>query len=320
MSKSAPLRRVLRALLADTSPRAKSLIVTVFGDAILPHGGSIWMGSLVALLAPFGVNERLVRTAVLRLTRDNWLVADSVGRRSYYRLTDTGSHRFEEAAQRIYAAGSVPWDGNWSIVMIDADKAEQRDRIRRDLGWLGFASISQSLLLHPNPDRASLAEAIRDDAQDGAVLVLRATRDQLPGLERDDPEKLRRLVQTTWDLDALSVMYQSFLDRFRPALRILQEHAASDPEGAFVVRTLAIHEFRRVLLKDPDLPPELLPPNWPGSTARQLCRNLYLAAEQPAEKHLLDTVETAEGQLPAASARHRARFGGLPAARSRARR
>src|SRR4051812_7059879 len=168
MTKSAPLRRVLRTLLADTAPRAKSLIVTLFGDAILPHGGSIWMGSLVTLLAPFGVNERLARTAVLRLTRDNWLVADSVGRRSYYRLTDTGNHRFEEAAQRIYAVGSVPWDGNWSIVMIDADKAEQRDRIRRDLGWLGFAAISQSLLLHPNPDRASLAEAIRDDAQGGA--------------------------------------------------------------------------------------------------------------------------------------------------------
>ena len=112
MSKSAPLRRVLRTLLADTSPRAKSLIVTVFGDAILPHGGSIWMGSLVALLAPFGVNERLVRTAVLRLTRDNWLVADSIGRRSYYRLTDTGSHRFEE---RVAEWGQFVFDVGWDL-------------------------------------------------------------------------------------------------------------------------------------------------------------------------------------------------------------
>jgi phenylacetic acid degradation operon negative regulatory protein len=317
MTRAAPLRRTIRTLLGETQPRAKSLIVTVFGDAILPHGGSIWMGSLVTLLEPFGVNERLVRTAVLRLTRDDWLVADSIGRRSYYRLTDVGQHRFGEAEQRIYAAGSVPWDGNWSIVMIDADSAERRDRIRRDLGWLGFAALSQTLLLHPNPDRASLAETVRDDAQDGHVLVLRATRDKLPGLERDDPETLRRLVQSTWDLDALAAMYQAFLDRFRPALRVLQDHAESDPEAAFVVRTLAIHEFRRVLLKDPDLPPELLPQGWPGSTARQLCRNIYLTAEQPSERHLLATVETADGPLPGASARHRARFGGLRPARAR---
>jgi hypothetical protein len=39
-------RRRLEHLLESRPPRAKSMVVTVFGDAILPHGGSVWVGSL----------------------------------------------------------------------------------------------------------------------------------------------------------------------------------------------------------------------------------------------------------------------------------
>ena len=64
--------------------RAGSLIITVFGDAVLPRGGTVWIGSLIRVLGDFGVSERLVRTSVFRLTRDNWLYVNQVGRRSYY--------------------------------------------------------------------------------------------------------------------------------------------------------------------------------------------------------------------------------------------
>ena len=47
--------------------RAGSLITTVFGDAIAPRGGTVWLGSLIRALDGFGINERLVRTSVFRL-------------------------------------------------------------------------------------------------------------------------------------------------------------------------------------------------------------------------------------------------------------
>src|SRR3974377_826359 len=81
----------------------KSLIVTLFGDAILPHGGSIWLGSLAALAAPFGCNERVVRTSVFRLSKEGWLTAAQEGRRSCYSLTDSARLRFEAADRIIYA-------------------------------------------------------------------------------------------------------------------------------------------------------------------------------------------------------------------------
>ena len=72
--------------LASDPPRSKSLVMTIFGDAIAPHGGTVWLGSLIELLAPFGVNDRLLRTSVFRLVQEGWLVANRDGRRSAYAI------------------------------------------------------------------------------------------------------------------------------------------------------------------------------------------------------------------------------------------
>ena len=56
------LARWIRRELAADPPRVPSLIVTVWGDALVPHGGTAWLATLIALLAGFGVNERAVRT------------------------------------------------------------------------------------------------------------------------------------------------------------------------------------------------------------------------------------------------------------------
>ena len=43
--------------------RAGSLITTVFGDAIAPRGGSVWIGSLIDVMAGFGIkSSEQVRT------------------------------------------------------------------------------------------------------------------------------------------------------------------------------------------------------------------------------------------------------------------
>src|SRR5438445_470221 len=86
--------------LASSPPRAPSLTITVWGDAIAPHGGAVMLPGLIRLLEPFGINERLTRTSVFRLARERWLVARRIGRRSLYRLTPAGAKRFEQAHRR----------------------------------------------------------------------------------------------------------------------------------------------------------------------------------------------------------------------------
>ena len=41
------VNKLLAEITRTRSLRGTSLIVTVFGDSISPHGGSIWLGSLI---------------------------------------------------------------------------------------------------------------------------------------------------------------------------------------------------------------------------------------------------------------------------------
>ena len=79
-----PEHDLVRGLIAKRPPRATSLLVSVFGDAVVPHGGAIGLGSLIGWLAPLGVNERAVRTAAHRLVHSDWFRTRIVGRRSDY--------------------------------------------------------------------------------------------------------------------------------------------------------------------------------------------------------------------------------------------
>ncbi len=74
------------------------------------------------------------------------------------------------------------------------------------------------------------------------------------------------------------------------------------------MRTLLLHEYRRVLLRDPNLPEQLLPADWPGRTARDLCRDMYAALLDASEDYLREVVEVADGTLANASRLLRKRF------------
>ena len=286
--------------------KGKSVIVTVFGDAILPHGGSVWLGSLIRLVAPLGLNERMVRTAAFRLVADDWLAARQLGRRSYYSLTESGRQRFQAAHRRIYAPPRAPWDGQWRLVLAGDLDAAAREAVRRELHWLGFGAFAPTVLAHPAPDMEALTQTFRDlNLADRLVVMTAQAANQLPALQA--------LVRGAWDLDRLAADYAAFVDHFRPIYQALGEASAPDPRSCFLVRTLLVHDYRRVLLRDPMLPDELLPVDWPGRPARALCRNLYRLTALPAEEHLMASAETAEGPLPEAAAYFRERFGGLAA-------
>jgi phenylacetic acid degradation operon negative regulatory protein len=303
-----PIRDQVTALVDQLELRAKSLIVTIYGDAILPHGGSVWLGSLIGLVEPLGLSERVVRTAVFRLSKDDWLVSEQIGRRSYYTLSENGRRRFETAHKRIYAPPHKSWDGAWTLVISGFGGLEQdrRDQLRRELIWQGFGQISPGVFAHPTADESALDDLLREQGVANNVVVMRAEASQ-----PKQREAVQGMVQSCWDVDELAANYLGFLHHFRPIWRALQSDKAPNPELCFLIRTLLIHDYRRVLLRDPMLPAELLPANWPGAAARLLCRNLYRVVQSPAERHIMASLETAEGPLPAAVPGFRSRFGGL---------
>lgn len=287
-----------------TTLRAGSLITTVFGDAIAPRGGTVWLGSLIAVMGEFGVNERLVRTSVFRLVQDGWLQSRQVGRRSYYSLTEEGRERFEQATQKIYGEPSIAWNGEWTTVLMSGVDSATKELVRKDLGWLGFGSLSPNVLAHPTPDTAALDLAIErlGLCDDLVVMTGRTVRNE---------SGMRARVRDSWNLSEIDGRYASFVERFRPVIKAYGKDANVSPKSAFLVRTLLIQEYRKVLLRDPQLPAELLPANWHGTAAYQLCRNLYQAVYAAADDYLTQSMETAEGPLPPPAAAFMQRFGGL---------
>ena len=300
----------IRGDLARHPPRAKSLVVAVWGDAIAPHGGAVWLSSLIRLLGPLGLNERLVRTSVYRLTREGWLASRQDGRRSLYRLTADGLRRFEHAYRRIYAAPDGAWDGSWDVVLAPFPGLSEAERrgLRRELGWEGFGSIAAGVFARP-------ARARSRDAAGEIVRALGLKHRAVLLVARDAPgaksRPLRELAEDCWDLAALAMEYRRFVARFVPVLQSFRSAAGVDPEQCFVVRSLLIHAFRRVTLHDPQLPIELLPDRWPGPAAYALCRDFYWLTHKSAEQHLIATLESREGSLPPAAPYFYGRFGGL---------
>ena len=306
----AQVHRWIRRELASAPLRAPSVIITVWGDAIAPHGGAVMLGGLIDLLAPLGINERLVRTSVFRLAREGWLKAKPIGRESLYRLTRDGARRFRQAYRRIYAQPDEGWNDSWEVVIVDGSTPAQRRALRQELQWEGFGAFGSGVLARPATAASAVPRIAAALHVDHHIAVVRA-RDGA-GL---GGRTLASLVPDAWDLDALSTHYREFLRRFGKVIDRFRmaDKGSLDPAQAFIVRTLLIHAYRRVLLRDPQLPATLLPLDWPGAAAYGLCRDFYRLTHRAAEQHLLAMLSTSTGRLPAASAEFYERFGGLNA-------
>ena len=298
----------IERFLAERPVRANSLIITVYGDMIAVHGGTVWLGSFIRLVQPLGLNERMVRTSVFRLVKEKWLVAEQLGRRSFYSLTAVGRRRFEHAYRRIYDEPRADWSGDWQLVLTGGSlKPAQRDALRKELLWEGFGNIAPGVLAHPSANAASLMDILEDSGARDKVVVMQAR-----ALGNTAGKPLQELVHDCWGLAALAEDYNRFIERFRPAQKAMRGARHLDPQQCFVLRTLLMHEFRRVQLRDPQLPQQLLSAHWPGHMARQLCRDLYLLTQCCATRHLMTVLETAQGPLPEAAPYYYTRFGGLP--------
>jgi phenylacetic acid degradation operon negative regulatory protein len=269
--------------------RGGSLLVTIFGDAILPRGGAVALRSLIHLAAPFGLNERLVRTTSARLAQAGWLEARRSGRLSEYRLSPGGRERFAEATRRIYGTAAGGWSGRWTLVVLPAASAAERRRLRRELGWHGFGELAAGIYAHPQIAARSTRQQLQAVDIPAGALVFDAAL--------TDPASASCLVGVGWDLADLAARYRRFVGRFEPVADSVGGRPP-DPETAFVLRTLLIHEYRGLHLRDPLLPPRLLRADWPGVRAADLCAAIYACVAPASEAHLSSVAAGLDGALP----------------------
>ena len=281
--------------------RSGSLLITVLGDSIAPRGGVVTLGSLIRLAAPLRLPERLVRTSVGRLAQDGWLSSNREGRQSEYFLTERGRRRFAEATVRIYREALQSWDHNWTLLLLPT--GDGLKSLREELIWLGFGQVRPGVLAHPSRSVADTREQLAELDANAEVILLNAKS------EGDKAD--RALIEAGWDLAELARSYRRFVDTFTPLRASLEAKSAPPAETAFVIRTLLIHEYRKIHLRDPLLPHSLLPADWIGTQAYELCRWLYRAVFFAADQYVSGAAETLSGKLERPSRQTYRRFGGL---------
>ncbi len=283
--------------------RAGSLIITVFGDTISQHGNCVWLGSLIRALAPLGLSERLIRTSVYRLSQDDWLTSEQIGRRSYYSFSAKGLRSYRSAAQRIYNLGQSVWDGQWMLVLAGFLTDRERDALRRELQWLGYGTLSPGMMAHPSHDRTALDETLADMNLAGKVTVLSAQTEDDASLEVP-----QQLAVKSWKLKELGESYRAFCSAYQPSLQALEDGELLSDHACFLLRTLLIHDYRRLLLRDADLPDELLAETWPGREALALTTRLYQLLAPTVTDYVCHNLEGKSGLLPGPGADFAQRF------------
>lgn len=291
---------------SETRPiHANSLILSIFGDSVCPHGGTIWLGSLIKLVEPLGINQRLVRTSVFRLTEKGILQSRQIGRRSYYSLTDRGFRQFSTAEERIYQHRISAWDGEWRLVFtaLGDITQDQRDSIRKELTWLGFTRLAPGIYGHPSASLTEVNKMATELGLANKIAMMKAT-----SLDFDQTESSSNLIKSCFQTDPMREEYEEFISQFEPVLEASIKATELDPEACYLLRTLLIHKFRRVLLREPELPAELLPKDSSSHKARKITEMLYKLVTSEADLHFLRTAESDDGKFGRAEEEYYNRF------------
>ncbi|GAB5471783.1 MAG: phenylacetic acid degradation operon negative regulatory protein PaaX [Rhodospirillales bacterium] len=279
--------KVVAAFAARRRLRAGAFIVTLYGDAVVPRGGLVWLGNVIEACGQVGISETLVRTAVSRLVTGGHLLGLRAGRRSYYRLTPQSHAAFQAAAERIYGSDDLPAEEGWTLLALPEGVADEP--ARRALATEGFGLIAPGLAARPG------LPPVLPEPLAGLGAIPFAGSLQQVGLPA-----LQERAQEAWGLADLNRGYRAFLALFQPLAACLKDGdglGALDPALALSARLLLVHEFRRSLLQDPRLPTALLPADWAGQRARRLFARLYLDLTPGAETALEAGFVDAKGHL-----------------------
>jgi phenylacetic acid degradation operon negative regulatory protein len=261
-----------RHALGDTS--ARSLLLTLLGEFVLPLGRPVWTSTVVGVLDRLGVEEKAARQALARTAADGWLTSERVGRNVRWSLTAPGRRLLTEGAERIYSFGAAApeWDGTWLVLYVSVPEAKRRLRhqLRTRLSWAGFGSPEPGMWISPSAAHEAEARTVVDEL--GLETDAMSFTARFAGIGRE-----RAMVAKAWDLDTVAARYEEFIATFTAP-------PAPPPDGALLAQTRLVHEWRRFPFLDPRLPARLLPPRWSGDRARELFAAKHAQWHPPAQR------------------------------------
>lgn len=236
--------------------QARSALFDLYGDYLRPRGGRAPVAALVKLLAPLGIAPPAVRTAVSRMVRQGWLHPLRLSAGPGYMLTPKAARRLDEAASRIYRTGKLSWDGRFDLIVLEPPAARrERHRLAANLSYLGYGMLGEHTWVAPRPG----------EDVDGLLAEAGLRYERFTASHALGSPGAAALVRRAWDLAAIAEAYDRFVAEQRELVSRIT--ARSTDEEAYAARFRLVHAWRSFLFRDPQLPPALLPVQWPGTMA-----------------------------------------------------
>ncbi|MBW0105694.1 PaaX family transcriptional regulator C-terminal domain-containing protein [Pseudonocardia sp. KRD291] len=232
--------------------------------------------ALVGLLGEFGLGTAAARRHLARMREDGQLAGVRSGRGTSYRMAGPFGRRVVQLGQEIGTAAPA-WEGHFHALLFAVPESRRayRDRLRRVALLVGYGQLQPGVLISVGDRSAPLAEILAECPDDARVT--RAT------IALDTAEAAR-LAVPAWDLDDVAA---TLTGHARTIESVLAEDTAPAADGATLRRFGELFNAVFIdLVRDPRLPDELRPPDWPHHrllAAMQALRERY---QPPAEQFL----------------------------------
>ncbi len=239
-----PAREVIRSLAAYDSIKVWSWLTTIFGDMARAPGDELSGAVLGMLTEAVGIRPQAMRVAIHRLRKDGWIVARREGRGSHYCLTEPALAETIAASARIYAARAARPD-RWHLLVTDPAVPVADD---------DALAISDHCAIAAGAPVPRGAEVLAFDLSAG----------QIPNWA------IRAAVP-----DDRAEMFHRLSDALRPVGVLAASGADLPVLTRTTLRLLALHHWRRAVLRCPPLVEALAGDAWIGGVCRRQAADIF---------------------------------------------
>jgi phenylacetic acid degradation operon negative regulatory protein len=265
---------------AGGTPRPQSLMLSFFGIHGLGRPRAVSSGSVIDVFGRAGITEEAVRSTLTRMVNRELLERHRRGRKMYFGLTARAVGVLRDGHDRVWRAGAVnrDWNGRWTLVGFSLPEAWRSERhdLRSRLIWGGFGPLQNGLWVAPSEaDVPGLLAGLGLDAQ------LRVFRGELVA-----PSDAGQVLAQAFDMPGIAAGYRAFLDRWEDGRAPVEDPLA---------RQLLVHtDWLDLVRRDPHLPAEHLPADWPAVRAEEVFRSHARRCEKPAARLAEQVVDAIE--------------------------
>lgn len=207
-----------------------------------------------------GINEyRRGQRARIQLCKKDLLESvDGVNGKTL--ILSSRAHRIFYREYPLAQLRKQKWNGEWTLVTYDLPEKfrVERNYLHAKLVRLGFGCLQKSVMVSPLPLEKAVQELVEGHELTAHVVVLTAKR--LLGLTDEE------MAANAWNLKELSGLYSKLLEVL-PKVKKLKDKKLLEQWRTY---------FLAVNFKDPYLPFELLPSDWPGEKCKKEFEKLGL--------------------------------------------